>query len=161
MTYKESLHRIWLIAKREVHRLVAQPIYFFCMLIAPAICVIFFVSLMHEGLPTDLPIAVVDMDNSATSRNLIRQLDAFEQTEVYMKTMSILPRLVRKCRKGMYMEVFLHSIRFRRGRHIWKAAPVVFLYEWYLFDRRFLAVSGYENNVGIGGGRCGFTDRTS
>lgn len=88
MTYKESLHRIWLIAKREVHRLVAQPIYFFCMLIAPAICVIFFVSLMHEGLPTDLPIAVVDMDNSATSRNLIRQLDAFEQTEVYMKTMS-------------------------------------------------------------------------
>ena len=49
MTYKESLHRIWLIAKREVHRLVAQPIYFFCMLIAPAICVIFFVSLMHEG----------------------------------------------------------------------------------------------------------------
>ena len=116
MTYKESLHRIWLITKREVHRLVAQPIYFFCMLIAPAICVIFFVSLMHEGLPTDLPIAVVDMDN---------------------------------------------SIRFRRGRHIWKAAPVVFLYEWYLFDRRFLAVSGYENNVGIGGGRCGFTDRTS
>lgn len=88
MTYKESLHRIWLITKREVHRLVAQPIYFFCMLIAPAICVIFFVSLMHEGLPTDLPIAVVDMDNSATSRNLIRQLDAFEQTEVYMKTMS-------------------------------------------------------------------------
>ena len=123
MTYKESLHRIWLIAKREVHRLVAQPIYFFCMLIAPAICVIFFVSLMHEGLPTDLPIAVVDMDNSATSRNLIR--------------------------------------RFRRGRHIWKAAPVVFLYECYLFDRRFLAVSGYENDVGIGGGRCGFTDRTS
>ena len=86
MTYKESLHRIWLIAKREVHRLVAQPNYFFCMQIAPAIWVIFFVSLMHEGLPTDLPIAVVDMDNSATSRNLIRQLDAFEQTEVYMKT---------------------------------------------------------------------------
>lgn len=160
MTYKESLHRIWLIAKREVHRLVAQPIYFFCMLIAPAICVIFFVSLMHEGLPTDLPIAVVDMDNSATSRNLIRQLDAFEQTEVYMKTMSF-TEARQEMQKGNVYGIFLHSIRFRRGRHIWKAAPVVFLYEWYLFDRRFLAVSGYENNVGIGGGRCGFTDRTS
>lgn len=88
MTYTESSHRIWLVAKREVHRLVAQPIYLFCMLIAPAICIIFFVSLMHEGLPTDLPIAVVDMDNSSTSRNLIRQLDAFEQTEVYLKTSS-------------------------------------------------------------------------
>ena len=88
MTYKQSLHSIWNVAKREIQRLTSKPIYFFCMLIAPAICVIFFVSLMHEGLPTDLPIAVVDMDNSATSRNLIRQLDAFEQTEVYMKTMS-------------------------------------------------------------------------
>ena len=160
MTYKESLHRIWLITKREVHRLVAQPIYFFCMLIAPAICVIFFVSLMHEGLPTDLPIAVVDMDNSATSRNLIRQLDAFEQTEVYMKTMVVYRGSSGNAERECIWN-FLHSIRFRRGRHIWKAAPVVFLYEWYLFDRRFLAVSGYENNVGIGGGRCGFTDRTS
>ena len=154
MTYKESLHRIWLIAKREVHRLVAQPIYFFCMLIAPAICVIFFVSLMHEGLPTDLPIAVVDMDNSATSRNLIRQLDAFEQTEVYMKTMSF-TEARQEMQKGNVYGIFYIPSGF------WKAAPVVFLYEWYLFDRRFLAVSGYENDVGIGGGRCGFTDRTS
>lgn len=88
MIYKESLHRIGWVAKREIHRLAMKPIYLFCMLIAPAICVIFFVSLMREGLPTNLPIAVVDMDNSATSRNLIRQLDAFEQTRVSMKTMS-------------------------------------------------------------------------
>ena len=92
---------------------------------------------MHEGLPTDLPIAVVDMDNSATSRNLIRQLDAFEQTEVYMKTMSF-TEARQEMQKGNVYGIFLHSIRFRRGRHIWKAAPVVFLYEWYLFDRRFL-----------------------
>lgn len=88
MIYKESLQRIGWVAKREMHRLVTKPIYLFCMLIAPVICVIFFVSLMREGLPSNLPIAVVDMDNSATSRNLIRQLDAFEQTKVSMKTMS-------------------------------------------------------------------------
>ena len=41
---------------------------------------------MQDGLPTNLPIAVVDMDGSATSRNLIRQLDAFEQTAVVYKT---------------------------------------------------------------------------
>jgi len=58
------------------------------MLIAPAISVIFFISLMWQGLPTDMPIAVVDMDNSSTSRNLIRQLDAFEQTKVAMTTAS-------------------------------------------------------------------------
>ncbi len=88
MTYQESLHRIWLIAKREIGRLVSHPIYIFCMLVAPAISIIFFASLMYKGLPTDLPVAVVDLDNSVNSRNLIRQLDAFEQTRVYMKTMS-------------------------------------------------------------------------
>lgn len=88
MTYTESLRRIWLIARREVQRLVARPIYLFCMLGAPVISIIFFVSLMREGLPTDLPIAVVDMDGSATSRDLVRQLDAFGQTEVRIRTRS-------------------------------------------------------------------------
>ena len=86
MTLKQSLHSIWNVAKREMQRLTSKPIYFFCMLIAPVLCVVFFLSLMQEGLPTNLPIAVVDMDGSATSRNLIRQLDAFEQTEVVYKT---------------------------------------------------------------------------
>ena len=86
MTLKQSLHSIWNVAKREIQRLTSKPIYFFCMLIAPALCVVFFLSLMQDGLPTNLPIAVVDMDGSATSRNLIRQLDAFEQTEVVYKT---------------------------------------------------------------------------
>lgn len=88
MTFRQSLHSIWAIAKREMRRLVSKPIYFFCMLFAPALSVTFFLSLMQDGLPTDLPIAVVDLDGSATSRNLIRQLDAFGQTEVVAKTVS-------------------------------------------------------------------------
>ena len=55
---------------------------------APLICFIFFLSLMGKGLPTDLPLAVVDEDNSATSRSLIRQLDAFEQSRVTLLTAS-------------------------------------------------------------------------
>ena len=88
MTLKQRLHSIGAVSKREMHRLVSKPIYFFCMLIVPVICVVFFLSLMWEGLPTDMPIAVVDMDGTATSRKLVRQLDAFEQTEVVYKTAS-------------------------------------------------------------------------
>jgi len=76
------------IIKREVKRLVSRRIYFFCMLVAPIVCLVFFISLMQEGLPINLPIAVVDMDNTATSRNLIRQLDAFKQTKVVQQTAS-------------------------------------------------------------------------
>lgn len=39
------------IAKREVLRICKDPVYFFCMLVAPTICVVFFLSLMEEGLP--------------------------------------------------------------------------------------------------------------
>lgn len=88
MMQNQGVYCIWKIVGREMRRLVKHPIYIFCMLVAPLICLLFFVSLMQEGLPTDLPIAVVDMDNSATSRNLIRQLDAFEQTKVTVKTAS-------------------------------------------------------------------------
>ncbi|MEG2666196.1 MAG: ABC transporter permease, partial [Bacteroidales bacterium] len=79
---------LWNIGKREVKRWMAQPIYLFCMLAIPAISVFFFLSLMHQGLPCDLPIAAVDLNNNATSRNLCRQLDAFPQTKIIMYTAS-------------------------------------------------------------------------
>ena len=36
---------------------------------------------MKEGLPENLPAGVVDADNSAVSRNILRNLDAYQQTE--------------------------------------------------------------------------------
>ena len=88
MDSRSCLRAIGQIAHRELFRWGKSPVYFFCMLVAPTICVVFFLSLMEAGLPTDLPIAVVDLDDSSNSRNLTRQLDAFEQTEVVLKTTS-------------------------------------------------------------------------
>ncbi|MDL2223517.1 ABC transporter permease [Bacteroidales bacterium OttesenSCG-928-M11] len=72
------------VAIREAKRLVSGKIYWFCMIIAPLLCMVFFLSLMKEGLPTNLPVALVDIDNSTTSRSLARQLDSFEGTEIIM-----------------------------------------------------------------------------
>lgn len=73
---------LWLVMKRECRRLVSRPLYLFCMVLAPLFCYVFFTTLMGSGLPTDLPVGVVDLDNSSTSRNIIRNLDAFQQTKV-------------------------------------------------------------------------------
>ena len=70
------------VMKRELRRLVSRPLYLFCMVIAPLFCYIFFTTLMDSGLPTDMPVGVVDRDMTATSRQLVRNLDAFEQTAV-------------------------------------------------------------------------------
>ena len=70
------------ITKREIHRIAKNPVYLFCMIIAPLFCYFFFTTLMSEGLPVNLPMGVVDLDNTSTTRSIIRNLDAFQQTQV-------------------------------------------------------------------------------
>lgn len=80
---------LWLVMKRECRRLVSRPLYLFCMIIAPLFCYIFFTTLMDSGLPTNLPVAAVDLDDSPTSRNILRNLDAFEQTAIVARYPSV------------------------------------------------------------------------
>jgi ABC-2 type transport system permease protein len=56
--------------------------YLICMLGFPLLALVFFTSLMDEGLPEDMPVGVVDLDNTSTSRGLIRRLDAFQSSRV-------------------------------------------------------------------------------
>lgn len=75
-------HRLLLIAKRETYRIATKPMYLFCMVIAPVFCYLFFTTLMGNGLPVNLPAGVVDIDNTSTTRNIVRNLDAFQQTAI-------------------------------------------------------------------------------
>ena len=52
------------------------------MVIFPIFVTFFFTSLMNEGQPQDMPVGVVDLDNSATTRKLTRMLDSFQSTKV-------------------------------------------------------------------------------
>lgn len=80
---KQPKHKALLsVMQRECRRLISRPLYIFCMVIAPLFCYVFFTTLMGSGLPKDLPIAAVDMDNTSTSRNILRNLDAFQQTAI-------------------------------------------------------------------------------
>lgn len=67
---------------RELRRLVSRPIYLFSMVAVPIVCTSFFVSLLSEGLPTKVPTAVVDHDNSSLSRQVIRDLGASELIDI-------------------------------------------------------------------------------
>jgi ABC-2 type transport system permease protein len=85
---KQYKHCILQTVKREMYRLSSGSIYLFCMIIAPLFCTWFYSSLMRSGLPKDMPVAVVDMDNSVSSRRLVRTLDALEQTQVKIRCQS-------------------------------------------------------------------------
>ena len=76
---RRSLGRLFL---REGRILLKNPIYMFCMVVFPIAVVFFFTSLLDDGQPLDLPIAVVDQDNTSTTRSLTRTLDAFQNSRV-------------------------------------------------------------------------------
>jgi len=84
--FEENIYGCLRVTKREVKRLWSNKVYLFCIFIAPLFCLFFFLTLMGKGLPNELPIAVVDLDNSTPSRSLIRQLDAFSGTQIISRT---------------------------------------------------------------------------
>ena len=78
------------IALRELNIIVRKNrIYGFCMVVFPVLLVVFFTTMLDDGLPQDLPIGVVDHDNSAMSRGLIRTLDAMQSSRVKYRFASV------------------------------------------------------------------------
>ena len=63
-------------AKRELGIMLRKPIYLVGSVGVFAFCCVFFLTFFGKGLPDDLPIGIVDSDNSSMSRNLCQQLDA-------------------------------------------------------------------------------------
>lgn len=76
------MRRILKIASRECGILMRNPIHIFCMIFFPLLVIFFFTSLLDEGQPEDLPVGVVDLDNTSMTRKLIHRLDAFQSTKV-------------------------------------------------------------------------------
>ena len=76
------LINIWRITKREMKILMKNPIYGCCMLLFPLLTMLFFTSLLDEGVPQEMPVGVVDLDNTSTTRALVRRLDAFQTSKV-------------------------------------------------------------------------------
>lgn len=68
--------------RREIRILLHYPIYGICMVVLPLVVTLFFTSLMQEGQPLQMPIGIVDLDNTSTTRQLTRMLDAYQNTRI-------------------------------------------------------------------------------
>ena len=64
-------------------------IYGFCMVVFPLLLVFFFTTMLDDGVALDLPVGVVDQDNSTTSRGLVRNLDAMQSSRVVYRFANI------------------------------------------------------------------------
>ena len=78
----KTIRLLYQIGLRELLILKRNRIYGFCMVVFPLMVMVFFTSLMDDGLPTEMPVGVVDLDNTSTSRSLTHRLDAFQMSRV-------------------------------------------------------------------------------
>lgn len=72
---KSILTNIREVAKREVNRMSSRGLYILVVLVLPILSVLFFASLFKEGVPTKMPIAIVDLDQTASSRKIARNIE--------------------------------------------------------------------------------------
>ncbi|MGL4806994.1 MAG: ABC transporter permease, partial [Bacteroidales bacterium] len=62
------------VLKREIDRMISRRFYFGVTIILPLFCILFMATIFNNGQMENIPIGVVDMDGTATSRNIIRNV---------------------------------------------------------------------------------------
>ena len=72
---KSTIKSIRQVAIREMNRMKSRGLYILVVLVLPILSILFFASLFKEGVPTKMPIAIVDLDQTAISRRAARNID--------------------------------------------------------------------------------------
>ncbi len=67
---------------REIDRMTGSTIYLFTTLIGPLISFIILLSIFSDGVPRNLPVGIVDLDNSNLSRKIGMWIGATPEAEV-------------------------------------------------------------------------------
>ena len=68
--------------KRGYRQLCGRRLYFFAMIVFPIVLAGFLLGLMRNGLPLHIPTAIVNHDNTESTRKLIRNIKSSEEVSV-------------------------------------------------------------------------------
>ena len=104
------LKDIWEVTKRECKILYVNRIYGYCMVVFPLLAMLFFTSLLNDGVPQEMPVGIVDLDNTSMTRALGRKLDGFQNSKVVANYTS-----VSEARKAMQENVIYGFLYLPKG----------------------------------------------
>ena len=68
--------------QRELRRIIHRPIYWVASIVLPLFSLVFMATIFGTGQMTDLPVGVVDAENTSASRHIIRMVDATPELQV-------------------------------------------------------------------------------
>lgn len=84
--YHSALSKV---IKREVNRIARNWILLFITVIAPIIAYLTIMWMFSDGVIRNVPISLIDLDNTSLSRNIERQIDATPATKITNKSLSL------------------------------------------------------------------------
>jgi ABC-2 type transport system permease protein len=79
---------IWRVMRRELHMMFARPLYLFASVGVMLLSTFFFLTLMRGGTAENMPVAVVDLDQTSISRRLIHEMQATPSVDIQLITNS-------------------------------------------------------------------------
>lgn len=82
MNMKKLCDRLITIFRRELRIFTHRPLFLFTMIVAPVLSIVFFTTLMSDGLPTKLPAGLVDEDDTHITHIVTRILGSMEETDL-------------------------------------------------------------------------------
>ena len=74
--------------QRELHMMFARPLYLFASVGVMLLSTFFFLTLMRGGAAENMPVAVVDLDQTSISRRLIHEMQATPSVDIQLVTNS-------------------------------------------------------------------------
>ena len=79
---------IYRVLRRELHMMFARPLYMFASVGVMLLSTFFFLTLMRGGAAENMPVAVVDLDQTSISRRLIHEMQATPSVDIKLVTNS-------------------------------------------------------------------------
>jgi len=104
---------IWRVMKRELQIMFARPLYMFASVGVMLMSTLFFLTLMKGGSAENMPVAVVDLDQTSISRRLIHEMQATPSVDIQLVTNSY-PEARKAMQQGKIYGIFVIPDGFYR-----------------------------------------------
>ncbi|MDE6453963.1 MAG: ABC transporter permease [Muribaculaceae bacterium] len=129
--------------RRGIATLATRRIYIVMMIVVPMVFTFFFTDLMHRGLPQKVPVGIVDMDRSALSRRVVRQLNAEQLIDITTDADSYADAIAR-VRRGSIYGFFYIPADFQRRTLAGEKPTLTFYSNMSVFVPGSLSYKGFK-----------------
>lgn len=151
---------LFAVIRREVTRWGSRRLYLWAMVLVPVLSSLFFVDLMKEGLPTQVPSAIVDLDNTPMSRNLTRSLNTTELVDLRYSPTDY-HEAIKMVREGKIYGFFLIPENFEADAISGRTPTLAYYSNMTYFVPGTLAFKGFKTMAVLTSGKVVETSLTS